>query len=460
MKTYQDLLKVSQNEKDRMNFCRTVISEHKTSKVYRTAEIAKEYFNHRNVTICNYQKFLYTVTGKRIVDNWNANFKTASRFFYRFLTQENQYLLGNGVTFRNENTESKLGTKEKPFDNQMQEAGIRALWGGVSFGFFNVDHIDVFSVLEYAPLFDEINGGLRSGVRFWQVDADKPLRATLYEPDGYTEYMWTNSTVGIPNGWNRIDENQYAKNKVAYKLKIASSIADGDVIIAGENYPDFPIVPLWGNAEHQSEIVGLREQIDCYDLIKSGFANNVDDADIIYWTLANAGGMDDIDLARFVERMKKLHAVTLDDDVKADMHSVDVKYQSREALLNRLEKDLYKDAMALNVEDIAGGAVTATQIEASYEPLNSKVDMFEYCVIDFINKILFLAGIDDEPSFTRSAIINRGEMIQTVLQSAAVLPDDYVVEKILTILGDKDKVPEILDTIHSENLPQLETGNE
>ena len=70
---------------------------------------------------------------------------------------------------------------------------------------------------------------------------------------------------------------------------------------------------MWGNANKQSELVGIREQIDCYDLIKSKFANDIDDASQIYWILQNAGGMDDIDLTRFVERMKTVRAAVVED---------------------------------------------------------------------------------------------------------------------------------------------------
>ena len=72
-------------------------------------------------------------------------------------------------------------------------------------------------------------------------------------------------------------------------------------------------MPLWGNEEHQSELIGLREQIDCYDLIKSGFANTVDESSLIYWTINNAGGMDDIDLAKFVEQIRNVHATVIDE---------------------------------------------------------------------------------------------------------------------------------------------------
>ena len=437
-----------------MTFVNSVISQHKSSDLYQTANVADKYFRHKNVTITNYQKILYKVTGEAVPDNWSANFKMACRHFFRFVTQENQFLLGNGASWEKKDTAEKLGNDRYSFDNQLQDLGVKALIGGVSFGFFNFDHIDVFSVLEFAPLFDEVDGSIKAGVRFWQIDSTKPLRATLYELDGYTDYIWTNTTVG--KDWQKVVDNQYCKAKQPYKLNIASSEAEGDQIIAGENYPDFPIVPLWGNKEHQSEIVGLREQIDCYDLIKSGFANDVDEASLIYWTLSNAGGMDDIDLAQFVEKLKTLHAVKVDDDVQAESHSIDVPHASREALLDRIDKDLYRDAMALDTEAIAGGAITATQIRAAYEPLNSKCDSFEYCVLDFIQKILFLAGIDDEPTFTRSMIVNVNESVQTISQAAAYLPDDYVTKKILTLLGDGDKANEIIAQMQADDLPTID----
>lgn len=443
MKTYQDLVAIGENESERMAFVKAYIAEHKTTALYQTAWTADQYNKHKNLTIIEYQKILYTVSGKAIPDTWSANFKMACRHFHRFIVQENQYLLGNGVSWDNPETADKLGTDEYVFDNQLAMLGKYALIHGVSFGFFNLDHLDVFSVLEFAPLYDEENGSMRAGIRFWQIDPNKPLRATLYEEDGYTDYMWSNGEATILHP------------KRAYKLKVVTSQADGERIYDFENYPSFPIVPLWGNSEHQSEIVGLREQIDCYDLIKSGFANTVDEASIVYWTIQNAGGMDDVDLAQFVERMKTVHAAIMDDEANAQSHTQDAPYASREALLDRLDKDLYRDAMALNTDIIAGGAITATQIKAAYEPLNSKTDDYEYQITTFIEKILALAGIDDTPTFTRSILINASETIQNIIQGAQFLPSDYVTTKILEVLGDGDKVDDILKQMDADEIDRF-----
>ena len=77
MKTYQDLLKVGQNETERKAFVRSLITEHKSSDDYRIAADAYEYYRHRNVTISEYQKLLYRVTGEAVPDNYTANFKMA-----------------------------------------------------------------------------------------------------------------------------------------------------------------------------------------------------------------------------------------------------------------------------------------------------------------------------------------------------------------------------------------------
>ena len=452
MLTYQDLLTVPDDDKARMEFVRAVISEHQSSELYKMAQIADEYDRHRNRTIVEYQKLLYDVTGNTVPDNWSANFKMASKFFNRFITQENQYLLGNGVTFGKEGTKDKLGGDD--FDTVLQDAGKKSLWGGVSFGFFNKDHVEVFTVLEYAPMMDEEDGSMKAGVRFWQIDPTKPLRATLYELDGYTDYIWN----------KRQDTGKYEgailHAKRPYIVKVRTSQADGDEIYDGENYPTFPIIPLWGNPHHQSELVGLREQIDCYDLIKSGYANNVDEGSLIYWTLQNAGGMDDVDLAQFIEKMKTLHAATTDNAVSAEPHQLEAPYESREALLLKLRSDLYDDAMALDVKAIEGGAVTATQIKAAYEPLNAKADQFEYCVRDFLKRLLAVAGIEDVPTFTRSIIVNNQEEMQLVVMAAQFLPSDYITRKLLELLGDGDKADDILDQMAADELARAQEAEQ
>lgn len=99
--------------------------------------------------------------------------------------------------------------------------------------------------------------------------------------------------------------------------------------------------------------------------------------------------------------------------------------------------------MGLDVRQIAGSAATATQIKAAYEPLNSKADLVEMQVTDWILGILKVLDIDDDPTYTRSMIVNRTEEINSLSSAADHLSEEYVSGKILELLGDIDKKEEV-----------------
>lgn len=432
MKTYQDWLEVAdKSERERMAFIRQLINEHKASPEYKQAVDAENYFAGQNTTIKRYEKILFNSVGQAVPDYFSANHKVASRFFYRDVMQSNSTLLGNGVTWKNGSGEEALGDD---FDRKLIKAGRNAQVGGVCFGFYNNGKVEIYKITEFAPLYDEEDGALKSGVRFWQVDGQKPLRATMFEMDGFSEYQWDKNHA----------EGMVRTPKRPYIVVKQTSEAFGDEIYEYRNYPTFPVVPCWANERKQSELLPLKATIDAFDLINAGYCNQVDDASLVYWTITNAGGMDDADLVQFLDKMRKLHAAQTDGDQTVTPTTVDVPYASREAILERLEKQLYKDAMALNTYDIANGAVTATQIQAAYEPLNEKLDAFEAEITDFIMRLLAVAGVEDEPTYTRSIIVNKTEDITTIVNSALYLDDEYVTEKIMTLLGDKDKVEDML----------------
>lgn len=438
MKTYQDFLEVAEkSDRERMEFILSAINNHKDSDLYKQAVIAKEYDAHRNVTIANFQKLLYTLNGKVIPDNYSPNYKLRSNFFANFITQETQYLLGNGVTLKKEENKAKLGAG---FDTRLQDAAHDALVGGVSYGFWNLDHLEVFDVTEFVPLLDEENGALRSGIRFWQVCTSKPLRATLLEPDGFTQYIRRSG-----------EEMMILEPKRGYVAVEATSEIDGTELLAYQNYPGFPIIPMYGNRAKQSELVGQREAIDCYDLIKSGFANTVDDASVIYWTISNAGGMDEIDMARFKESMRRIGVGLVDDDgAKAEAHTLTIPVEAREALLSRISDDLYRDFQMLDVTKLQGGQKTATEINAAYQSMDNKVDQFEYCVIDFLQALFKIVGIEDEPSFTRSKVTNQLEQTQMVLLAANYLDDETILNKLPWLT--QEEVAEILKRKAAEDI--------
>ena len=431
--TYNDLDEVvkQNNQKAIMDFVLKAIKQHKGTDAYKIAVDAELYYKHQNPTIMRYQRWIFNTFGQKVPDIWSPNNKIASNWYNYFTTQAVSYLLGNGVTFKNEANKDKLG---KDFDKKVQDVAIHAKNGGVAFGFWNLDHLECFDLTEFVPIYDEDDGGLKAGIRFWQIDDSKPLRATLYELDGYTDYIKRKG-----------EDVAILHDKRAYTQIVRKNDIEGETILDGAPPAGFPIVPLW-NINRQSDIVGNRGTIDAYDLMVSGLINNVSDGEFIYWILKNCGGMDSTDDARFIEQLKLTRVAHADGDdgASVEAHNVNVEFEATAEALDRLTNQLYTDFMALRVQDLSAGNKTATEIQAAYEPINQKTDQFEYQVTEFINGILVLAGIDDEPTYTRSQMSNQSETLEMVLQAAEYLDDEYVTTKILTLLGDADKAQEVL----------------
>ena len=423
MLTYQDFLKETENKGTEalMSFVSKAINEHRADPMVKTALIADTYDAQQNDTIMKFSKIFYTMSGKPVVDTTASNNKIASNFFHRLNVQRNTYLLGNGIDFAETSTKDKLGTG---FDLAFKKAGYNALIHGLTFVFWNYDRMYNFKLKEFKPLWDENDATLRAGIRFWKIADNKPLNAVLYEEDGYTKMAEESGKLTI------------TQPKKAYITKVSHTELDGDVVLAEFNYSALPIIPFWGSPLHQSTLVGMRPNIDAYDLIKSGFANDLDDVAQIYWILTNASGMDDGDLAQFRDRLRLTHIAKADRDQTATPYTQEIPTNARETLLTRIRNDLYEDFGGLDVHTLQAGA-TNDHIEAGYQPLDEEADDFEFQCTDCIKQILALQGIDDEPIYKRNRISNQRETVDMVMAVAEYLDEETVLRKLPFITVDE-----------------------
>lgn len=423
-------------------FIKNAIEEHRASPMFTDAVIADAYDRQRNITINTYVRTMFTLSGTAIEDFTASNNKIASNFFHRLNTQRCTYSLGNGISFQNGSIKKKLGSD---FDNKLWDLGYKALIHGVSFGFWNVDKLYIFPLTEFVPLWDEYDGTLKAGIRYWQLAPDKPTIAILYEIDGYTRYKSVSDKGLVFN----IEHEQKP-----YKVRVKHTDTSGDEVIGVENYSSLPIIPMWGSKLHQSTLVGMREKIDSFDLIRSGFANDLTDCSQIYWIISNCGAMNDEDLARFRDRLKINHIANTDD---GDVHpyTQEIPYQARKQYLDDIRAGIYEDFGGLDVHTIAAGA-TNDHIDAAYQPLDENADDFEYNIIEFVQQLLSLIGIDAVPIFKRNRVSNQKEQTEMVLQAAQYLDEETVINKLPFITPDEVKA--IIKKKDAEDVDRLTHG--
>lgn len=430
------------------------MNEHRNSAEYRTAEDAELYYAKRNPTILKAQKFIYDEQGIQVPDIWSSNYKLTHGFFRRFVLQQVQYVLSNGVTFQRKETKRKLGAS---FDNRLQELCKKAMVDGVAFGFWNLDHLEVFPFADtpkspgFSPLYDRDSGFLRAGVRYWSIIDNgggvnsKTERFTLYEQEGYTDYIKREGEDMKPLGGRK-----------PYRVTTRSNGLGFVDTVAGTNYPGFPIIPMWANDLKESEIIGVRPSIDCYDFIASDLAGDISDSNGFYWTLNNAQGMNDVDLVKFINKMRKVRAAVLDRGITAEAHTLEIPVEASMRMLERLRSDMYEDFMLLDIEKTLAGDKTATSIRMAYQPQDDKCGDFEYSIRDFIGRVLNLLGIEDEPSFQWNRVANQMEETQMVMMAAAELDSEAILAKLPWITPEEAE--KILKRKAAEDLGRFE-GN-
>ena len=446
--TYQDF--EERVMQDRAGAIKQLVDEWTKSETFRVAREADEYDAQRNPFIQNYVKKIFGLTGEPLVDFTASNNKIPSNFFHRLNTQRCTYSLGNGITFAKNGIKEKFGNK---FDTRVKKAGYFALIHGVSFLYMG-DSLHFFKATGFAPLFDESDGRLRAGARFWRLAPDKPITVVFYEEDGITKYQQENGNSPLVE----------VEPKTKYRKITSTTKAFGTQITGEENWvvgedmkPTLPIVPLWGSDLHQSTLVGMKEKIDCYDLVRSGFANDLSDVAEIYWLVENYGGMREEDLQRFRDRLKINHIANVDTSQggKVSPYQQNIPYQARDVFLTSIRAGIYEDFGALDVHTVAAGA-TNDHIDAAYQPMDENADDFEYQVIDAIQNIGYLLGIDEEdatPLFKRNRISNQKEQVDMVVAESQWLDRETILEKLPNITSDE--IEDILKRTEQEELDKF-----
>ena len=443
--TFQDF---EQHEADRAKWIGQAIAQYMRSDEYKLALDADEYEKQKNITINEYVRMVYDITGVGTPDFTSTNNRIASNFFHRLNTARVAYSLGNGVSFARKRQERKEDqtlvtldtTKDElgeDFDDILFRTALCATEHGRCYCFYNDGEYYVFPMTEFMPLQDEVTGKIRAGLRFWSLEWKKrPIIVDLYEEDGYSRYMTSKGKYGL-------GALELVEPKKPYKEAVQHSEADGDEIVGGENYlvdgqATIPIAVMYGNRAKQSTLVGMRANIDAYDLIHSGYANDWSECAQVYWIINNAAGMDEGDIARLRDRMLLQHIVVADEsNSQITPYTQEIPFNSREACLNRIKNSIYRDYGIIDVDNIQSQNVTATQIRAAYQAMDEEADAFEYQVNLFIQQILALVGIEDYPVFDRNRISNELEETQMIMMAAQYLDDETLLKKLPFVTIDE-----------------------
>ena len=252
----------------------------------------------------------------------------------------------------------------------------------------------------------------------------------LYTEEGYTKYKTPEKKYGI-------SALELVEDLKPYIETVEESEAFGEEVTGTGTMTTLPIFPLYSGENRDSALDNMKPKIDAYDMILSGFANDVVDIPQVYWLISGAMGMTDADKRQLLDRLILQHMAVVDgENSKIQGYTQEIPVEAREKSLQQLRNQMYEDWGGFDVHTIEAGS-TNDHIDAGYWPMDEEADAFEYEIIDFIQQILEMMGIEDTPQFKRNRVSNQKEQTDMVVVAAPWLDDQTVLEKLPFITVDE-----------------------
>lgn len=367
------------------------------------------YYRCRNSNIMNRQKQI-CIDGLGITQNpFMANHKLASGFIPKIVDQAVNYLVGNGIMWAAEGQTDALNEyfehgAEQTLNEGLTTAGKKGIaWlyaykdsGRLRFTWVKPEQV--------TPIYDQ-DGNIEKIIRCY-IDGEMNVML-VYDADMVERY----EKKLADTEYELIAKYGHYSRQQVYQGKMVSEEQHG--------FGKVPFFALRYNPEELSELYRIKRYIDIYDIIESDFANNIDDMQDAYFTLKGFAG-EGKDMVEFMQQLKQYKAVPVPTDGDVTATQLQVPVEARETLLNRLERGIYKTAMAVDMTQLSGGSITNVMIKAQFSDLDLKCDKIETEVKKFLKVLIgFIneqgdSGFDYHCSFSRSMIMNEAEYVESL----------------------------------------------
>lgn len=467
MITYQDY----ERAENKLKWLQNALISYRNSDEYKKAVDEQEYMAGRNTAILKTVKVIYNMAGLPEPDFTASNMKIQDNTIDRLVTDRCSYSLGNGVSFSGKHREVVNGKSKfvdpvkdilgNRFDRMLKRTGYWALSNGTAYLYVHMGRkkqewqYTLFKKTEFLPLYDEETSVLRGGIRFFSLDWGKrPITAVLYTEAGYEKYRTPPKKYGIT-------ALELAEKMTPYIETVEESEAFGEEVVGAENPTRLPIFPLNSGEIKRSALDRLKDVIDATDMVLSGFVNDIHDIPQVYWLISGGMGMSEADKRQLLDRLILQHMAVVDgENSKIQGFTQDIPYEARERCLDRLHNKMYEKYGGFDVHTIEAGA-TNDHIEAGYWPMDEEADDFEYEVIEFVQAILEMMGVEDQdttPLFKRNRVSNQKEQTEMVMLAAANLDQRTILEKLPFVTVDE--VDDILERLDGDSYARFEQGEE
>ena len=198
-----------------------------------------------------------------------------------------------------------------------------------------------------------------------------------------------------------------------------------------------PFILFPNNNRHQGNLEKYKGLIDAYDIVMSGYVNDVMDIQQVIYILENYAGTD---LDEFTKDLKRYKTVSVGSDgidgSNGDLRTltIDIPVEARNSLLEIIKKQIYTAGQALSRDVTSVGNASGQTLKFFYRDLDLKVGdkevEFTVGYRELIRAICEYKKLNVKGqigiTFTRNRISNDEETAQICKDSVGVIPTELI----------------------------------
>lgn len=241
---------------------------------------------------------------------------------------------------------------------------------------------------------------------------------------------------------------EFWDNKHCEKYKFTGNLQGTGLTYIPEAYEDFthefeevPFIEFKNNRNMISDLYKYKDQIDIYDKVVSGYANDLEDIQQLIYILENYGGED---LKEFLGELKRYKTVKTETGADGRTNgglktlSIEIPVEARNSILEILKKQIYESGQALQQDNENFGNASGVALKFFYRKLELKAGLtqteFEKGFAQLVRAIMKYLKIPDwktksiTQTWTRNMISNDLENAQIASQSVDIISNETIVK--------------------------------
>ena len=369
---------------------KTFLDNDAASTKKQLARTGQNYYEGKH-DILNYRIFFVDANGQLQEDRYRSNIKIAHPFFKILADQEAQYILsGNDGIFKSDIPElqSELDiyfNSNDDFNAELYDAIKDGIVKGFAYLYAYKDAegktafqcADSIGVVEVEARFASDK---QAHILLWyvdRIDKDGKKITRIQDWDSAQTYFY------IREGDGKIISDDSAelnpRPHVIYRK-------DGDKATYYDGLGYIPFFRLDNNKKQLSDLFSVKDQIDSYDLMNCGLANNIQDTNEALYVVKGFSG-DNLDELMLNIKAKK--HIGVDEDGDVEIRTIDIPYEARKIKMEIDEKNIFRFGLGVNTEALKDTSATVSvAIKSAYANLDLKCNGFTIELKKFLRKPL------------------------------------------------------------------------